>query len=102
MAADGGMCESCHERPGYIVHHKKELTPWNINDPDIALNHGNLKYDCHACHNKERGRQDVADGLVGYVFDADGEPVAGAPLPGRAGAPEKNQKVASTGCAGRL
>ena len=37
IAIDGGMCETCHEVPGYIVHHKIELTPDNINDPDIAL-----------------------------------------------------------------
>ncbi len=36
QAIDGGLCESCHEAPGYIVHHKIELTPDNINDPDIA------------------------------------------------------------------
>lgn len=30
MAVDGGMCETCHERPGYIVHHKKMLTALNI------------------------------------------------------------------------
>ena len=24
---DGGMCERCRERPGYIVHHKTAITP---------------------------------------------------------------------------
>ena len=28
---DGGMCEKCHERLGYIVHHKVRITPDNIN-----------------------------------------------------------------------
>lgn len=68
---DGGMCESCHEVPGYIVHHKIELTPENINDPDIALNFGNLKYDCHVCHQRENANE--ISGLVKYSFTPDGE-----------------------------
>lgn len=77
-AVDGGLCESCHEKPGYIVHHKTELNPDNINDPDIALGFNNLKYDCHVCHQKENARDgDVAD-LVRVEFDQDGNVV---PLP---------------------
>lgn len=73
-SVDGGMCETCHEKPGYIVHHKIELTPENINNPDIALGFGNLKYDCHECHNKEHGKnRDEAPGLVQYTFSPDGE-----------------------------
>lgn len=76
---DGGMCETCHEVPGYIVHHRTELTPYNINDPDIALNFSNLKYDCLECHNKEHGRDNVP-GLVQYNFSEDGEILpAGSP-----------------------
>ena len=72
-AIDGGLCESCHEAPGYIVHHKMELTPDNINDPDIALGFQNLKYDCHVCHQKENSKDGPAEGLVKYEFDSDGE-----------------------------
>ncbi len=78
-AIDGGMCESCHQRPGYIVHHKIELSPENINNPDIALNYANFKYDCHACHNKEKKEPDAVEGLVRYEFDAAGQPIAQAP-----------------------
>ena len=56
-AIDGGLCETCRERPGYIVHHKIELTPENINDANITLGINNLKYDCHICHQKERGQK---------------------------------------------
>lgn len=71
---DGGMCETCHEKPGYIVHHKIELTPENINVPDIALGFGNLKYDCLECHNQENGRgSKEVPGLVRYEFAPDGE-----------------------------
>lgn len=74
-AIDGGMCETCHDKPGYIVHHKIELQPWNINNPDVALNFNNLKYDCHICHNKENNK-DVVEGLVDYDFGPDGEVMA--------------------------
>lgn len=50
---DGGLCETCHEVPGYIVHHKIPLTPENINNPEITLNFENFKYDCKKCHDNE-------------------------------------------------
>ena len=71
-AIDGGLCETCHDVPGYIVHHKIELTPDNINDPDIALGFANLKYDCHVCHQKEN-MKDGPVGLTQYTFTPDGE-----------------------------
>lgn len=74
---DGGICESCHERTGYIVHHKIELNQENINDPDISLDFHNLKYDCHICHNKEAGKD--TPGLVAYIFGEDGEIIPASP-----------------------
>lgn len=71
-AIDGGMCETCRDRPGYIVHHKVELTPDNINDPDIALGFFNLKYDCHICHQKENCGDEAA-GMTRYEFGPGGE-----------------------------
>lgn len=47
-----GLCERC-DKPGYIVHHKKTLTPNNINDSNVTLNHDNLEYLCLDCHNAE-------------------------------------------------
>lgn len=78
-SVDGGMCESCHEVPGYIVHHKIHLTPENINDPDICLGFANLKYDCHACHNAEHGAAEIP-GMIQYSFDDQGNPVPLPPL----------------------
>lgn len=52
---DGGTCEECKECPGYILHHKTTLTPANIGDPDIALNHCNLQYVCKECHDRFDG-----------------------------------------------
>lgn len=54
-----GLCEKCG-KPGYIVHHKERLTPWNINDPDVTLNWSKLQYLCLKCHN---------------AIDADNDPV---------------------------
>ena len=67
---DGGLCQRCHDRLGYIVHHKIELTPENIKDPTIALNHELLEFVCLECHNKEHGVFQPAERRV--MFDDDG------------------------------
>lgn len=50
----GGLCEVCWSKgiikAGEIVHHKTELTPSNIDDPDIALGWDNLQLVCRECH----------------------------------------------------
>ena len=50
----GGLCERCLARglyvPGVIVHHKRHLTPENINDPTVTLNLDNLELLCRDCH----------------------------------------------------
>lgn len=53
ISVDGGLCETCHQELGYIVHHKIWLNDENCNDPGIALNFDNFKYDCLVCHNRE-------------------------------------------------
>jgi 5-methylcytosine-specific restriction enzyme A len=47
-----GLCERC-EQPGLIVHHKIYISPDNINDVSVTLNHENLELLCQDCHNKE-------------------------------------------------
>lgn len=70
-----GLCELCAKKgkctPGFIVHHKIELTPTNINDPNVALNFDNLEYDCLDCHNRLTMTKHncAADGLM---FDENG------------------------------
>lgn len=48
------LCERCLSRgilkPGEIVHHVIELTPENINDPNITLSFSNLQMVCRDCH----------------------------------------------------
>lgn len=50
----GGLCEDCLERgiitTGAEVHHVIELTPDNIGNPAVTLNHANLRLLCHDCH----------------------------------------------------
>ena len=71
---NGGMCEVCGIEPGYIVHHKIELTPENINNPDISLNYANLRYDCKWCHDREDNH--FMDRFQrNCLFDANGQPV---------------------------
>ena len=50
----GHLCERCLRRGmlthGEIVHHKIELTPENIDDPEITMNYNNLELLCRPCH----------------------------------------------------
>jgi 5-methylcytosine-specific restriction endonuclease McrA len=63
-------CAYCYAR-AEEVHHKKELTPENINDPMIALNPDNLISLCHDCHQKvTKGISNVREG---YYFDDEGQ-----------------------------
>ena len=70
-----GLCERCLEKdkhvPGKIVHHKKILTPENINNPDITLNWDYLELVCQDCHNKEHHSTDVT--AEGLMFDENGD-----------------------------
>lgn len=73
---DGGLCEKCKENLGYMVHHTIMLTPENINNPEISLNHDLLEYVCKPCHDREEGhflyREEKP---MRYTFDSDGNPI---------------------------
>lgn len=73
-ASVGGLCEECKGKglvvPGEIVHHKIELTPANINRPEITLAWENLKLVCRECHAKEHGARERR-----YTVDAIGRVV---------------------------
>ena len=49
-----GLCEKCYKEGKHILgeelHHKIWLTPKNINDKNITLNHDNLILLCFDCH----------------------------------------------------
>ena len=72
---DGGLCETCHQEPVYIVHHKIVLTPENIRDPEVALNHSNLAYECKTCHDLHEGHGVGWSRPLLCGFDGNGEPV---------------------------
>lgn len=72
---DGGMCEVCRRKLGYIVHHKILLTPENIQDPDIALNWDNLSYECKDCHDQHEGHGIGHRTSLVCAFDDDGNPI---------------------------
>ena len=78
LSVDGGLCESCHERLGYIVHHVINLTPENIHDPSIALDRSNLRYECKQCHDREEGHYIGPGGRIvsSCVFDSFGNPLS--------------------------
>lgn len=73
----GGLCERCRAcdriTPGYIVHHKKPLTPDSVNDPEIAYGWSNLQLLCIECHNTVHGKDNEPSKVV---FDADGNCIA--------------------------
>lgn len=77
ISIDGGLCQRCHERLGYMVHHTIMLTPDNISNPDISLNHDLLEYVCKACHDREEGhflyRKKKRQGRC--IFDEKGNPI---------------------------
>lgn len=66
----GGLCEICLAQgkitQGEIVHHKKELTPNNINDPRVSLSFDNLQLVCRDCHMK------LHENRRRYIIGADG------------------------------
>ena len=72
---DGGLCEACHSRAGYIVHHKIMIDESNVNDPNITLNENNLQFVCKPCHDRMENhfvKSKRAD--IRYMFDDFGQP----------------------------
>ncbi len=59
MTRDARLCVDCLKNGQYTpaeeVHHITELTPDNINDPNISLNPDNLVCLCRECHKKRHG-----------------------------------------------
>lgn len=60
-----------------MVHHTIILTPDNISNPDISLNHDLLEYVCKPCHDREAGHflYRKSDKQRHCIFDDDGNPV---------------------------
>ncbi len=67
-----GLCERCGAPNSKQVHHKKYLTPNNIDDPDITLNFDNFELLCDICHQKEHNEK-YSMTLWNLKFDENGE-----------------------------
>lgn len=80
MAVDGGLCEECGGDLGYIAHHKERLSPSNIGDAAVSLNHDNLAYVCKACHD-EMEEHLVTMSRPRAVFTPDGQPIRAPDAP---------------------
>ncbi len=70
MVSKNYICERCGGL-AYIVHHKKHITPLNINNPNITLSWSNLKALCHDCHNAVHGNGGACIDEV--TFDENGD-----------------------------
>ena len=71
ISIDGGLCEHCKERLGFIVDHIEEIDEVKLNDPYITLNHKNLQYLCNKCHNRKTFDKENR----GVRFDEKGNPI---------------------------
>ena len=72
LASKGRLCENCLKRglvvPADHVHHKTPITPENLKNPEITLNHANLMALCERCHQEQhRTRRWRCDPLTGRV-----------------------------------
>lgn len=62
MQRDHHLCVDCMRKGKYTpaeeVHHIIEITPDNINDPQITLNEENLVSLCKECHKRRHGARE--------------------------------------------
>lgn len=71
------MCERCFDRvgalvPAEIAHHKRFVTPENVNDPEVTLNADNIMRVCRDCHARIHYPNDYRPRVT---FDAQGRTV---------------------------
>ncbi|PWL65941.1 MAG: HNH endonuclease [Amedibacillus dolichus] len=68
-----GLCECCYNKGKHVLgqelHHKIWLTPKNIHDRNITLNHDNLILLCFDCHREKHNQRKQNQ----YVFNDRGE-----------------------------
>ena len=75
LKSQGYICERCGDVAS-VVHHKRYITPQNIQNPEITLNFDNLEALCAACHNQEHHKNQVAQR---YKVDERGRVILIAP-----------------------
>lgn len=76
LRRDGRLCQRCLKggdiTPATMVHHIIELTPDNINDPNITCGLDNLVSLCDLCHKKTHGWAKAGATREGLAFDSNG------------------------------
>lgn len=76
LIRDSRLCQRCLSAgeitPAVIVHHIEELTPANINDPDVSCGLDNLVSLCDKCHKVTHGWARAGSTRPGLAFDRDG------------------------------
>lgn len=67
----GRLCEVCLKKglivPATQVHHKTPITPENLNDPRVTLDHGNLMALCEECHQAQHRTKRWRCDALGHV-----------------------------------
>ncbi len=80
LQRDGYLCQHCLrqgvETPATMVHHITELTPANVDDPNVSTNLSNLVSLCDLCHKKAHGWARQGAARRGLAFDSEGNLVA--------------------------
>lgn len=76
LIRDNHLCQRClaagEITPATMVHHKEELTPANIHDPNITCGLDNLVSLCDRCHKITHGWARGGSTRQGLAFDSDG------------------------------
>ncbi|WP_130811415.1 HNH endonuclease [Olsenella sp. Marseille-P4559] len=76
LIRDNHLCQRCLKAgeitPATMVHHIQELTPDNINDPNITCGLDNLVSLCDRCHKITHGWARDGATRQGLAFDDNG------------------------------
>ena len=74
-----GICERCGCPNASDVHHKIELTEFNIDNPEISINFKNLELLCKPCHSLETNSK-YSPLQQGLSFDSNGDLICHPPM----------------------
>ena len=71
LQSKGGLCELCLAKgliePATQVHHRQHITPENLDDPRITLDHSNLMALCDECHAEQHRTKRWRCDAMGHV-----------------------------------
>ena len=71
LASKGRLCEICLSKgvisPATQVHHRVPITPENLSNPEITMNHANLMALCDECHHEQHRKKRWRCDPAGHV-----------------------------------